>query len=318
MNKLPILIIGFIRVDGIRKLLNSLVIGQISGLYLAIDGPRNSLDLVEQTEIRRIIDEFAKRNKLPLLVWHRDFNLGVAAGIITAIDWFFSKVTFGLILEDDLVIGNDFIPFVTKALPILTEHEDVLMISGNQFFSNSNADGIGASHYPQIWGWATTFARWEIIRSGLLSQQNVEFRDFLSARSSYWAIGSRRALDGTIDTWDLPLVKFMRKELKLCLLPPVNLVMNDGFDRFATHTKSKRFPLGEPIWKLDLSKVKFEIPQIISIEQMDNQLEAQVFGIRWRHILSLPFGLITSLKRKKNRPLITRLAEVDKPSLGSI
>lgn len=89
MNKLPILIIGFTRVDGIQNLLNSLQIEQISELYVAIDGPRSNIDSEAQIEILSIIREFANRSQVPLSLWHRESNLGVAVSVITAVDWFF-------------------------------------------------------------------------------------------------------------------------------------------------------------------------------------------------------------------------------------
>ena len=307
MNKLPILIIGFTRVDGIQNLLNSLQIEQISELYVAIDGPRSDRDSEAQIEILSIVREFANISQVPLSLWHRESNLGVAVGVITAVDWFFSNVTVGAILEDDLVVGSSFIPYIIKTLPFLEENEDVLLISGNQFLPNDDVLSLRATYYPQIWGWATTKNKWLVMRNGLLSAQKFILKDFLSPRRSFWAIGSIRALNGTIDTWDLPLARYMKNELKICLIPPVNLVQNNGFDQFASHTVKDQFPLGEPIIELSTDSLIVDPFENGVIEASDNQLEERVFGIRLKHLFSLPIGLLQFIGKKKNTPLKLRI-----------
>jgi len=317
VSRLPVLIIGFVRVEGVKKLINSLVVDQISSICLAIDGPRNSLDVNPQSEIINIVRSFSDENRIPFFYWHRESNLGVAVGVVTAIDWFFSQMPAGVILEDDLVVGRDFIPFAYNALQVLENETRVLMVSGNQFIPTDDFTVLRASNYPLIWGWATTREKWAILREGLLSQQTISLRDFLSTRNSYWAIGAWRALTGTIDTWDLPLVKFMLHESHLCLLPPVNLVSNEGFDQFASHTKIDQFPLHEPIRSFNLDVLAYRVPGNLEIKEVNTSLERCVYGITWKNIFSLPVGLLKTIFRGKRDSLEKRLNHCKEIPMGN-
>jgi hypothetical protein len=309
VNKLPILIIGFIRVEGVERLLNSVKPQQVSRIYLSLDGPRGRVDFQSQNLILSAVRDFCRKNDIPLDVWKRRKNLGVAVSVISSIDWFFSVEGFGIILEDDLILGENFFDFVAKSRALLESRPDVLLISGNQHFQSHDKSQLLATHYPQIWGWATTSQKWKEIRLGLLSQGNVGLRDFLSARRSFWTVGALRALRGKIDTWDIPLARFMIQNRRICLLPPCNLVSNFGFDQFAIHTQLNSFPLGVPTQELNVEKLNYQVPADDLIQAMDTLLEDKVFNITSRNILSLPKGLLIGVRQKKGLHLQSRLEQ---------
>jgi len=295
-------------VRGIDKLLKSIQVGQVSKIYLAVDGPRNTTDTESQAVLIGLVTDFAANHGLSISIWHRKSNLGIAVSIISAIDWFFASEPFGVILEDDLVLGEDFISFVLKSRKLIDTKPQVMMISGNQFFPDAGSTKMKATHYPQIWGWATTSEKWQILRRGLLEQDRIHLRDFLTPRRSFWAIGARKALTGKIDTWDIPIARFMNSTSKLCLLPPCNLVSNIGFDEHASHTTSNTFPLNVPTARLTCEKLGFEIPPYLEIRKYDLNLEKYVFRISLKRILSLPWGLLKTLKAKESSSLLRRLA----------
>jgi hypothetical protein len=307
VNKLPILIIGFIRVEGVQRLIDSLLGEQIQCVYLSLDGPRDANEIQEQEKIIAIVSEFSNSNALPFYLRRCSSNFGVAVGVMSALDWYFSKVSFGVILEDDLVVGNEFIPFISKVKSEFETQKDIVMISGNQFNSMVKPSKLSATHYPQIWGWATNSEKWEVLRNGLLSQGGVLLRDFISPRNSFWAVGARRALLGKVDTWDLPLAKFMKRHSMVCLLPPVNLVTNVGADKFAAHTKENQFPLFAPIESFDTNKLSTEIPTNSETDKMDKYLEINVFRIGPLNLFSLPFGLLRMLRHSDRSTLESRL-----------
>ena len=109
---LPALIIAFRRLDGVQRLMKSLQEAGVVRVFLTIDGPRTPEDLELQVTIERWATEFASDFDLELRCLRRDSNLGVGKGIVESIDWFFSQVEFGLVLEDDLEISDDFVNYV--------------------------------------------------------------------------------------------------------------------------------------------------------------------------------------------------------------
>lgn len=286
--KIPCLIIAYSRLSGIKTLLSSLPFQKISCIYLAIDGPENAEVQLIQDQIRKYVFSIAHRNKIELRLWQRDKNLGIAVSIISAVDWFFSKENFGVILEDDLVTSEDFFDFVIENSDSIIKIPEIMMISGNQFLVNTKPDNIYITHYPQIWGWGTCRAKWKFLRSGLL--EDVVYQRFNCRKSvfNFWNIGSKRVHDGLHDTWDIPLARFMKFNSKICIIPNNNLVTNLGFDSFAKNTRSLDFPLGVDRVKMLNVNLNLTGDKLKTAVILDEFLEKRVFKISIRHYF-LPY-----------------------------
>lgn len=311
---IPCLIIGFTRVEGLRSLLASLSLGLVTKIYVAIDGPRSNIDKEAQSEIRALLDDFSLRNNVQLKIWQREVNLGVAVSILSAIDWFFSNEEYGLIIEDDLLLGVGAFEYFIENLNHFRDSKEVMMISGNQFFDAPVAREW--THYPLIWGWATWREKWTELRQGLLEKPSL--RDFLklSPISGFWLGGTLRVLNGTLDTWDIPLANYMFSRKAFCKLPRENRVSNIGNDRFATHTNQNVFPLNVPTSLNQYRSSDFSTPNTKDAKKIDKALHSMVFKVKKRHIL-LPLSvlLFQLFKQKKNERLIDKLGKVEIPSL---
>ena len=100
-NKINILLIGFNRSDLISKSIQRLKRIEEAELWISIDGPRkyNKRDLIEINKIKEICfqEKIPKKN----LKFNKK-NLGCRRGVIDGISWFFHKVNYGLIIEDDI------------------------------------------------------------------------------------------------------------------------------------------------------------------------------------------------------------------------
>ena len=279
--QIPCLIIAYSRLDGIKRLFESLPVEKIDSIYIAIDGPRTQNEI--QKEIWDYVLDYTRSNNLEVNLWQRDVNLGIAVSMISAIDWFFENVECGIILEDDLVVSKDFFDFVDYNLIAIEEMPEIAMISGNQFLTDANFDSIYVTHYPQIWGWATWSKKWHLLKRGLLEE--VVFSPFNLKNSvvNFWNIGSMRVHDGLIDTWDIPLARFMKLNSKICILPNCNLVTNLGFDSFSTNTRKLTFPLGVELQKMFKYDLKLNPKSIQKAIIVDEFLENNVFNIRPKH-----------------------------------
>lgn len=316
--KVPCLIIAFSRVEGISRLLSSLDFSKISKIYLAIDGPNSSSIRISQIEIRQLVNEFASSNDLPIEIWSREENLGVAKAIISALDWFYSYEEFGIVLEDDLTVGSDFLDFVSINRPLLESDDRILLISGNQFdIYRAVHSSRNWTNYPLIWGWATTRSKWMIIREGILrSEINFWERPF-NRVENFWRVGALRVRSGQVDTWDIPFAYFMRKTDALCLLPASNLVTNNGNDQFAAHTSTGGFPLNLASEKLFDFNIETK-PDRKAIRKYNLFLEQVVFGVRAKHSFLLLFYYFSSVLGKKRNwnQLNEDLGTVQHPNLS--
>ena len=312
------LVIAFLRAEGVERLLKAISLAGVRKTYIAIDGARSDSEREIQEVLTVRAEELATTLGIELIIWKRDSNLGLAASVITGLNWFFSFEEYGIILEDDLDPHPDFFYFAKEALSIYKNSEDIWLISGNQFYSkyNSQNSSIWAT-YPLIWGWATWRQAWFEMESSLLNERNLSFdgvprnvRNFLSA-------GKERSLNGVTDSWAVPLAASMHAAKKFCLLPPVNLVANLGDDSFAIHTK-KINQGGAQSTEFLPHFFRFSEKESVRVsKEMDSFIESNIFMIKFRHSF-LPFyrPIIDYFLRKKSKhksPLPSRVASVIVP-----
>jgi hypothetical protein len=216
-----------------------------SELYVAGDGPRNDDDAKLVAEVRRIIEEFVDW-PCTLQTSFSNENLGCRGGVTRAIDWFFSRVDEGIILEDDCVAGPDFFAFCDEMLERYRHDHRVMHIAGD------NTARIRISQdwsycfvrYPHIWGWATwkrawleydrDLAVWDHFRAG---HQVIDLFPNADERETWVPILDRLRDTGRPDTWDWQWAVTCMALDALCIQPTVNLVSNIGFNGRATHTK---------------------------------------------------------------------------------
>jgi len=305
------LIIAYSRPAGVSTLLKSLTSNQVDRIYVSIDGPRNETDRVNQAEILNILKEFQATSKAILTTRISQENLGVSGGVLSAIDWFFEQESEGLILEDDLVVGDDFFNFAFTGLEKFKGNSSIWMISGTQLFPDFDSKSKEIwINYPMIWGWASWAEKWSFMRQSLLQIKRIPVSEWTSARHIFWSIGANRALDGKVDTWDIPLACEFFKLGKICILPPVNLISNVGDDEYSTHTSSSNTALHQKLNLLPVGFKYFGLPQTESINAYNQRLESEVFQIGKKHLLLPIYAFLLDWfrfpKRFRKQPLNLR------------
>jgi len=279
---------------------------------LAIDGPKNLQDRLNQEIIAKHIDEISVKSESRIHVHNRTYNAGIAESVIRSIDWFFSKEKCGLILEDDLRISTSLPYFAAKSLEKFSDNPDVWMISGSQFFPEEcEPNKIAYCNYPIIWGWAGWANKWAIMRSTLLTHKKIKFNKLINKKYLFWAIGANRALSGKVDTWDIELAFEFLFNNKLCVMPPINLVSNVGFDKVSTNTKVANSFMNLEISNL-LEMIDFDFsPSLKSIKNYNYLLEKKVFKLKTRHLLIPYYSMLLDSFRfpssKRKLPLKERL-----------
>ena len=241
VDNVGILVIGYNRPLHLTNLLNQLRFMHPNNLMIFIDGAIESdfENYYLVSECRKIVNS---------IDWIKDFrtffpdtNLGCALGVTSAITWAFTIFDKLIILEDDLVIHKNAIDFFRETLDKYGSHKQIFGITG--FLPIRSESRIYLSRYPQIWGWATWKDRWEqyllignTSRSTLYLKIIAYFR-FNLLLSFFHSINNLQVERRIIDTWDYKLMKLFILNRYFFVLPPINLVVNNGFDSKATHTK---------------------------------------------------------------------------------
>ena len=316
-NSVPVLLISYSRPRGLEKLLLICQKNLVSRIYIAIDGPRNSRDIENQIEIKKVIDTFILRHpEISVQTWFRESNLGVGVSVISALDWFFENEPVGHVLEDDLEPTDSFFSFSREALEKFESDSRVWMISGTQILSHlDSVEYSRESHYPMIWGWSSWRDSWFQMRHSLLSEKRYRYFGRGVCENNYWAVGGKRVLDGQVDTWDTALAGEFQINRKVCLIPPLNLVANLGNDDVAAHTsadESTVFVRGHEF--SDHLALDEALNSKIDC-RYDQELRDKIFQVKAKHYflpIMYKFQRISLLK-SKDVSLSSRLAKVRVP-----
>lgn len=282
----PVLLIGYSRINKLKILIDKLRKLEVKNVFVALDFSINPEVTACQSELVSEVERTADTFATKVTFWRRTRNHGVGVSIVSALDWFFQKNDYGIIIEDDLIFDLPFLEFCTETLFEYVSSNDVWMISGDRFDS-SNCPEVVATNYPQIWGWASWRSKWKEMREAIVKEKRNRNIGLMNLPSIFFLAGALRVQVGIIDTWDLPLAFEMYTEKKLCILPPVNLVSNIGLDDYATHTTDNQFPINYPI--ADLNELK--LPSVkelnVTVKSTNRFLENEIFRIRKRHYFSL-------------------------------
>lgn len=249
----PVLLIAWRRPETTAEVMASIGRARPSQLFVAVDGPAEHLRTGETERVRATIEVIERHIDWPCDVERRysTTNLGCRVGVSSAIDWFFSQVTEGIILEDDCVPHPEFFPYCAELLHRFRDSERVMCISGD------NSAGVptrGPASYsfvrfPQIWGWATWRRAWARYDRDLSRYQEAR-RDGTwerrvpdpFQRATFTRILDRIAERGEPDTWDYQWAATLLLEGGLSVHPASNLVSNVGFGAGATHTTASSHP----------------------------------------------------------------------------
>jgi hypothetical protein len=245
----PILIIGYNRPDKLKVLIDAIRIHSPSRICVALDGPKknSTQDLANVEKSRAAIDLIDWKCDLQTLIQIE--NLGCKIGVTTAINWFFSKYEFGIILEDDCRPTPEFFEFTARRL---IEHKDdsrIMHISGSSYFIRQpkKETSYYYSRLPNVWGWATWKRAWntmQLIDSNLdVTITRVKINDYFNDKKiSKWflryveeAMGPKSSVWST--SWTLSIIN----NQGVCISPMGNLVENIGFRDSATHSTSASF-----------------------------------------------------------------------------
>ncbi len=102
---IPVLILAYSRLDTLYHVLASIDSEFLGPVFVSCDGPKES-DKDANSKVVIYLKELLRLKKISYLNV-RTLNEGISRGIEDGIDWFFSNVEIGIILEDDVVLRNN-------------------------------------------------------------------------------------------------------------------------------------------------------------------------------------------------------------------
>lgn len=247
----PTLLLVFNRPKHTQRVFEAIRKARPERLYISGDAPRPGVPSDPQRcmEVRDVVSTV----DWPCRVEYRwnTRNMGCRSSVIAGLDWFFTRETRGIILEDDCLPEPGFFQFCAEQLAMYADNPDVMHISGHLPVEALRFSGDKLwSRMPFIWGWATWSRAWQRYRrdyeglEGFLAAPQDAFKGDLPSRQAVLYVMDKfvRCRRQEIDTWDYAWLYTILYHKGWCIHPTKALVSNIGFDDEATHTASGRRP----------------------------------------------------------------------------
>lgn len=240
-----VLFLVFSRLDTTKQVFEAIRQAKPPRLYIAADGARENKE-GEAEKVQAVRNFILQAIDWPCEVktLFRDSNLGCKYAVSGAISWFFENEEKGIILEDDCLPSQSFFWYCESLLERYKEDLRVGQISGfNRLGKLDLKYDIFFSRYPMIWGWATWRNRWEKYSPDLELLDEVIHNNlfeiyFEKFEAKVRLDNAKAAASGKINTWDYQWAFTMYINDFLSVIPAVNLIVNLGFGKNATHTSS--------------------------------------------------------------------------------
>ncbi|MDR0385422.1 MAG: glycosyltransferase family 2 protein [Prevotellaceae bacterium] len=298
MKKVPVLFLIFNREDIALQSFESIKQYSPDRLYIAADGPRTDkpkeYDMCQNTRnsISKSIDWDCEIKTL-----FRDENLGCADAVSSAISWFFDNEEYGIIIEDDCFIHQDFYRLCEQLLPHYRNEEKIMLITAtNHTPDQSNADKLCFSNECNIWGWASwrrawnkmDMTRWPKYKFGKLIEK---FGLIYACFMVYYWYKYRSAKSSWATRWFF----YVLINHGLCLSANVSLSINTGITSGGTHYEKgdidpyTHIPFGSIKWpvcipdKIEITEKKIiaERKDFIRIRTIGLKKKIKKYIIRW-------------------------------------
>ena len=275
-NKVAVLILAFNRPVHVIKAMEPVHVYQPERLYLACDGPRaekiGEAELVDATQ-KAMLESVDWPCDVKTLF--RKENLGCARAVYDAISWFFAQEEYGIIIEDDIIVSQDFFKLCEELLPMYADNTRIQQIDAFLPVGGlKETNTYSFSKRPMIWGWASWRRAWQ-------NNMDMEMKAWPTFRASKMFIyfGFLRSLymyhiwskiaksKGNLDSWGTRwhFAAWTNDLISIC--PMVNMAKNIGVSSKGTHYQSDD---KDPYSHLEFGTIIFPLihPQRVELDML--------------------------------------------------
>ena len=196
----------------------------------------------------------------------REKNLDCRTNIINTITELFKTNDRLIILEDDLVLGPNFLSYMNAALHKYLNKKEMWCINGYSYPQLNFKSGSSVSKYVSPWGWGTWSDRWEIFvnedydKKNFISSLSENDRKKFNVENLYdWEDIIVKNELGKISAWDAYWYQAVFMNKGLTLYPNKSHIRNEGFDGTGMHCSSTNdwiTPINMSITKRYPNKIK--------------------------------------------------------------
>lgn len=258
----PIAIFAYNRLNHLQQTIESLQKNKLackSELYIFSDAAKNKSEIEKVEKLRTYIYKIEGFKKVYII--ERNTNFGLAKSIITGVTDIINKYNKIIVLEDDLIVSNDFIEYMNTALEFYQNNENIFSISaysGAIDIPKNYSNDIFLLKRINSWGWASWGNRWQTV-----DWEMNYFKDFIKDKKQRkqfnksgldLSIMLLKQYQKKINSWAIRYNYACFQQNKLNIYPVGTKVINIGADGSGSNLgKTAKFNN-----KLKSKHIKFE------------------------------------------------------------
>lgn len=273
-NYAPIVMFVYNRPEHVKQVIDNLKKCDLaidSDLYIYSDAAKTDNQIEKVNEVRKLCEQIKGFNSVTLI--KQNNNLGLAKNIIEGVTSIINQYGKIIVLEDDLLVSQQFLLYMNKCLDNYTDDKTIWHISAwNYPIEASGLPEVFPIRVMNCWGWATWKDRWQHFEKNpekLMYQFNKKMiYDFdMNDSGSFWSqiVANHQ---GKINTWAIFWYATIFINQGLCLNPKHSLVTNIGHDGSGTHQST-----AQQTYTTALQESKIDLDNIIINQPLkENQL----------------------------------------------
>jgi len=264
MGKIPVLVLAFNRADYVTEAMKAIREYKPDRIYLECDGPRpNIAREVEVVDATRKVMLDAVDWPCEVKTLFRDKNWGCAEAVNDAVTWFFKYEEYGIICEDDVVLGQDFFKLCEDLLLRYKDEDRVMQISArNTSFRHDIDNTYVYAECFHCWGWASWRRAWNKMDMSMSAVQRLSIINLSKRLGLFRAYMMLKTFKGgyihlsTFRSWATRWYLSILDNDGLVICPGVNLALNIGtdggthFDKLDQKRPGAKLKLGNVTWPL--------------------------------------------------------------------
>ena len=245
-------------------------------LYIFCDGPKDNTSEEERNSVSKT--QYVAQTITGFKHTHvvvQTTNAGLKQSVLNGLTQVFKSNAYAIIIEDDIMVGNQFLTFMNQALPAYADETKVAGISGYSF-------PIGEfdpyfSRTGSCWGWATYSRVWnDFLKSRAQLDLSLIDKNELNLFNVYQNIYSdmfKQSKQSLIQSWAVEFYLYYFTQKQFFLMPGGNLISNLGFDGSGVHSKHGNFLTDDnPIGAISSIHYPYEIKEDIVIRKKIEKL----------------------------------------------
>lgn len=243
----PVLLLGFNRPDSFRTVIDSLRQHAPPIVYVSLDGPREGhpTDRVRVNECKSEVDRIDWSPSLHTNF--RESNAGLKIAVPAAVTWALEDHDSVIVIEDDVIVGPDFLDFASTCLDMYRDRDDIWHISGYNVVPEQHLAAPNSparlSRFPESIAWATWKRAWEHYDPALSWAEEASTSDLRQVLGSNagalrWKQIFRDVRRQRVSTWAYRWIGSMWSQNAYCISPNRNLTTYAGYAD-GTHTRRR-------------------------------------------------------------------------------